>query len=121
MVLNYEAFQVVDSKTGADLTRTTLLQIITDLENEGNESLLTNKVLMELIRFYGDSMSGVMGKYVEQSLCAILGQRDKVREKLKSTLDPSAAIPLLTEATKQYTDFWGSLLKPGNKKPPSED
>lgn len=121
MVLNYEAFQVIDSKTGNDLTRTTLLQIITDLENEGNESLLTNKVLMELIRFYGDSMSGVMGKYVEQALCTILGQQDKVREKLKNTLDPTAAIPLFTEATKQYTDFWGNLFTPNSKKDPKNN
>lgn len=121
MVLGYETFKVIDSKTGDDLTRATLLQIITELENEGRESLLTNKVLMELIRFYGDNMSGVLGKYIEQALCTIIGQQDKIREKLKNTLDPTAAIPLLTEATKQYTSFWSGLLKPGkDEKSPEE-
>ena len=54
MVLQRSAFKVVHSKTGADLTRSVLMQVITEQENEGHESLLTNRALEELIRFYGD-------------------------------------------------------------------
>ena len=70
MVLRHEDFQVLDSKTGNDLTRTTLLQIIADLESEGHASVLTNKILEDLIRFYGDAMGGVLGTLIERSIAA---------------------------------------------------
>ena len=110
MVLNYERFQVIDSKTGADLTRATLLQIITELESEGRESLLTDKVLEELIRFYGDNMSSLLGKYVEQAICGLINQQNKIREQVKQTIDKSTPLPLLSEMTKQYANFWKDLF-----------
>ena len=116
MVLNYEAFQVVDSKTGADITRSILLQIITELEQEGQESLLTNKVLTEIIRFYGNSMSGVLGPHIEQALCGLLNQQDKVREVLKNTMNKSNPLPLFAEMGKQYTSFWSEVLTPSARK-----
>ena len=74
MVLRHEDFQVIDSKSGADLTRTTLLQIIADLESEGHASVLTNKILEDLIRFYGDAMGGVLGTLIERSIAAAPAQ-----------------------------------------------
>ena len=56
MIMDRESIQVLHSKTGADLTRSVLMQIITEMEAEGHESLLTNRVLEELIRFYGDKV-----------------------------------------------------------------
>ncbi len=115
MVLNYEAFQVVDSKTGADLTRSILLQIITELEQEGQESLLTNKVLTEIIRFYGNSMSGALRPHIEQALCGLLNQQDKIREVLKKTMNQSGPLPLFAELGKQYTSFWNEILTPAER------
>jgi polyhydroxyalkanoate synthesis repressor PhaR len=111
MVLNYELFQVVDSKTGADLTRATLLQIITEQEDQGRGSLLTNRVLEELIRFYGDHMSEQLGGYVETAVCTLLEQQGKLRGQVKQILNLSP-VPLVTEMTKQYTRFWKSVLTP---------
>jgi polyhydroxyalkanoate synthesis repressor PhaR len=53
LVVEREPFKVVHSKTENDLTRSVLIQIITEMESEGHEYLLTNRVLEELFRFYG--------------------------------------------------------------------
>ena len=68
MILAKDPVKVLDSKTGKDLTRSVLLQIIAEQEAEGHEPLLTNKVLEQVVRFYGDSMQGVLGRYLEQSI-----------------------------------------------------
>lgn len=102
MVLNYEAFQVLDSKTGDDLTRTTLMQIVTELESEGQRSLLTNRILEELIRFYGDQFASVIGPLIEQQILAFLKEQDKVRSHLKQITSPN--LPTAEELLKKYLE-----------------
>jgi polyhydroxyalkanoate synthesis repressor PhaR len=70
---------VLHSKTGKDLTRSVLLQIISELEEEGHESLLTNRVLEELIRFYGERMVGLMAPFLEGQIIQYLAAHDKMR------------------------------------------
>jgi polyhydroxyalkanoate synthesis repressor PhaR len=89
MVLAYVPFQVVDSKTGADLTRSTLIQIISDLESEEHRSLLTNRILEELIRFYGDPMAAVISPIIELQILAFLKQQDKWRSTLAQLATPA--------------------------------
>jgi polyhydroxyalkanoate synthesis repressor PhaR len=105
MVLRHEVFQVIDSKSGEDLTRNTLLQIIADMEGEGHASVLTNKVLEDLIRFYGDAMGGVLGNYIEQSIAAFVEQEKSVRAQLRLAMD-NTPDRLLSDLTRQYTEFW---------------
>ena len=82
MIIDRESIQVVHSKTGEDLTRSVLMQIITEMEQEGHASLLTNRVLEELIRFYGDKIVAMMGPYLEQQILQSLASQDKIREHL---------------------------------------
>lgn len=89
LVIDREPFQVVHSKTGKDLTRNVLLQIISELEEEGHESLLTNRVLEELIRFYGERMVGMMAPFLERQILQYLAAHDKLRGKFqKAFLKP---------------------------------
>lgn len=111
MVLNYEPFKVVDSRSGEDLTRATLMQIIADMEGTGRDSPLTNKVLEELIRFYGDSASAVVGGYLEQVICTLLEQRNAITGTVKQAISASP-LPVVGELTKQYSKFWKSVLTP---------
>lgn len=83
MVMDREPFQVVDSKTGADLTRSVLMQIIAEMENDGHPTLLTNRVLEELICFYGDAMVGMLGPFIERQIVGFLNQQDALREHFK--------------------------------------
>jgi len=69
MVLKQEEFQVVDAKSGDELTRQILLQIILD-EESGGVPMFSSNVLSQLIRFYGNAMQGLMGTYLEKNIRA---------------------------------------------------
>src|ERR1043165_4113948 len=70
MVLKQEEFQVVDAKSGDDLTRAILLQIILEEESGGGLPMFSSDLLSQLIRFYGNAMQGVMGTYLEKNIRA---------------------------------------------------
>ena len=63
LVLALENFKVVDAKSGEDLTRSILLQIIIEEETAG-VPLFTTELLSQMIRFYGHAMEGMLGKYL---------------------------------------------------------
>jgi len=67
MVLKLEDFEVRDAKTGDDLTRSILLQIILE-EESGGVPMFSSQMLAQMIRFYGHSMQGMMGAYLEKNL-----------------------------------------------------
>ncbi|MEF7615948.1 polyhydroxyalkanoate synthesis repressor PhaR [Aquincola sp. MAHUQ-54] len=67
MVLAAEAFEVRDAKTGEDLTRSILLQIILE-EESGGVPMFSEQMLAQIIRFYGHAMQGMMGAYLEKNL-----------------------------------------------------
>ena len=67
LVMHDTPFRVVDAKSGEDLTRSILLQIILEHESEGSP-ILTEQVLANIIRFYGHSMQGFMGAYLEKNV-----------------------------------------------------
>jgi polyhydroxyalkanoate synthesis repressor PhaR len=78
-VMKREAFQVLDAKTGDDLTRSILLQII--LEEEANGSpMFSSEALSNIIRFYGNTMQGFMGGYIEKGIGAALDMQAKLGE-----------------------------------------
>ncbi|WP_310626784.1 polyhydroxyalkanoate synthesis repressor PhaR [Limnohabitans sp.] len=67
LVMTHAPFRVVDAKSGEDLTRSILLQIILEHESDG-APILTEPVLANIIRFYGHSMQGFMGFYLEKNV-----------------------------------------------------
>lgn len=82
LVMDSEPFVVLDVKTGEDLTRSILLQII--LEEEANGSpMFTAPVLASVIRFYGHSMQGLMGGYLEKNIQSLMEVQAKFSEQSK--------------------------------------
>ena len=77
LVLEHEEFQVVDAKTGEDLTRSILMQIILE-EEAGGSPMFTSDLLSQMIRFYGNAMQGMMGKYLEGNIKAFSGMQAKL-------------------------------------------
>ena len=67
MVLSAQSFEVRDAKTGDDLTRSILLQIILE-EETGGVPILSTAMLSQIIRFYGHAMQGMMGSYLEKNV-----------------------------------------------------
>ncbi|PZQ19228.1 MAG: polyhydroxyalkanoate synthesis repressor PhaR [Ancylobacter novellus] len=83
MVKKGEDFQVVDAKTGDDITHQVLTQIIFEQENKG-QNLLPINFLRQLIRFYGDQVQSFVPKYLELSMGALTRDQHKMREAMGS-------------------------------------
>ena len=88
LVMKSESFVVVDAKTNDDLTRSILLQIILE-EETGGVPMFTEAVLANIIRFYGNSMQGFMGSYLEKNVQTFTDMQSKMKEQAKG-LSPEA-------------------------------
>ena len=81
MVKKGTDFSVYDAKTGEDVTRSVLTQIIFDEENKG-QNLLPIRFLRQLIRFYGDSMQAFIPSYLEFSLESLTREQERFRQQM---------------------------------------
>lgn len=86
-------FAVFDAKTGDDITRSVLTQIIFEEESKG-QNLLPIRFLRQLIRFYGDSMQALVPRYLEFSIEALTQEQEKLRKQLAQAFggDPFRAM-----------------------------
>jgi polyhydroxyalkanoate synthesis repressor PhaR len=100
-----EDFKIVDSKTDADITKSILLQIISESETDERQSLLTDVLLKQLIRFYDTDMQVFVRQYLEQSLVQFIDQQDKVQGMMKNMVDNSP-IGLFTKMMEKNMETW---------------
>ena len=114
MVKEGEDFLVFDAKTGDDITRSVLAQIIFEQENKAGQNLLPTTFLRQLIRFYGDSMQMVVPKYLEQSIDTLTREQEKFRKQLASTLSGTPFAPLEEQVRRNMELFQQtfSMFKP---------
>lgn len=82
-VLEHQQFEVHDARTGEDLTRSILLQIILEAEG-GGVPMFSSDMLANIIRYYGHAMQGMMGSYLERSMSAFNEAQRKYQEQSKS-------------------------------------
>jgi polyhydroxyalkanoate synthesis repressor PhaR len=87
MVRQGKDFVVYDAKTGEDITRGVLTQIIVEEENKGR-ALLPTGFLRQLIGFYGDSLQGLVPRYLEQSLANFARQQEQMRLAMEQAMGP---------------------------------
>jgi polyhydroxyalkanoate synthesis repressor PhaR len=92
MVLSGTLFEVRDAKTGDDLTRSILLQIILE-EETGGVPMFSAPMLAQIIRFYGHAMQGMMGSYLEKNLQTFTDVQARLAEQSKGLLDPRLQSP----------------------------
>jgi polyhydroxyalkanoate synthesis repressor PhaR len=92
MVLAGEDFEVRDAKTGDEITRSILLQIILEEESAG-APMFSTQSLAQIIRFYGHAMQGVMGNYLEQNLQSFTDLQKRFAEQSKGLYDPKNFTP----------------------------
>jgi polyhydroxyalkanoate synthesis repressor PhaR len=83
LVLQYKEFQVQDAKSGEDLTRSILLQIILE-EESGGVPMFSTDMLANIIRYYGHAMQGLMGSYLERSIFAFHEAQKRFQEQAQS-------------------------------------
>jgi len=119
LIVDGEDFEVRDAKSGADLTRQVLLQIISEHEQEGTP-ILSTQLLSQIIRFYGDSLQGFMGTYLDRSMQAFLEQQHQLRKQMGGMLDqtPWAMMNKLTERNMEmWQEFQQNLTGSVGQKP----
>ncbi|ANQ84189.1 polyhydroxyalkanoate synthesis repressor PhaR [Azoarcus olearius] len=108
LVLGHEEFQVVDAKTNEDLTRSILLQIILE-EEAGGAPMFTSDLLAHMIRFYGNAMQGMMGKYLENNIKAFTDMQGKLQEQARSIYGDNS--PVGQDLWAQFLNFQGPALQ----------
>ena len=84
MVKDKTDFVVYDAKTGDEITRSVLTQIIMEEENKGGQTLLPIPFLRQLISFYGDSLQGVVPQYLEMSMTQFARNQEQMRRYLQN-------------------------------------
>jgi polyhydroxyalkanoate synthesis repressor PhaR len=94
MVKGGEDFVVFDAKTGEDITRSVLAQIIFEQENKEGQNLLPVAFLRQLIRFYGDSMQMLVPRFLEVSIDSLANEQEKFRSQMAQAfgLSPFGAL-----------------------------
>ncbi len=106
LIVGGEKIKVVDDKSGEDLTRQILLQIIAEQEQFGTP-VLSTELLEAIVRFYGNPVQEVFTRYIEQSLGGIMQQQrvmqDEMARALKSPMAP------LAELARQNMELWAKM------------
>ena len=104
LIIDGETFEVRDAKTGDDLTRQVLLQIIAEHEQDG-QPMLSTQLLSHLIRFYGDSLQGFMGNYLERSLQVFMEQQQQFRQQMGNLLGQTPWA-MMNQLTERNLELW---------------
>jgi polyhydroxyalkanoate synthesis repressor PhaR len=127
MVKDGEDFVVFDAKTGEDITRSVLAQIIFEQENKEGQSLLPITFLRQLIRFYGDSMQMLVPRYLEQSMQSLTSQQDKFREQMAQAFGNAGFGPMEEQVRRNMEMFekafamFSPFARPQQAKPAGTD
>ena len=108
LVLEHGIFQVVDAKSGEDLTRNILLQIILE-EEAGGAPMFTSDLLSQMIRFYGNAMQGMMGKYLENNIKAFTDMQAKLQDQVRSVYGENATVS--QDLWAQFLNFQGPAMQ----------
>jgi polyhydroxyalkanoate synthesis repressor PhaR len=107
LIIDGEEFEVVDAKSGNDLTRSVLLQIIAENEDAG-QPIFSKTLLILIIRLYGDSLQGVIGTYMEKSLNTFIEQQQSLRNQLGNIVGQSP-LNVLNQITERNIELWKQL------------
>ncbi|HQR03016.1 MAG: polyhydroxyalkanoate synthesis repressor PhaR [Proteobacteria bacterium] len=108
MVMQHEDFSVIDAKSGEDLTRNILLQIILEEEAAGTP-MFSIDILSQMIRFYGNAMQGMMGKYLENNIKAFSEMQSKLQEQAKALYGENAVSS--QDLWAQFVSFQGPAMQ----------
>jgi polyhydroxyalkanoate synthesis repressor PhaR len=121
MVKRGQEFNVYDAKSGEDITRSVLTQIIFEEEGKGGQQLLPIQFLRQLIRFYGDSMQALVPGYLNLSMDSFSRNHERIREQVQSTFGGKGMLKefesiarqnmqMFERAMRMFTPF-GALMK----------
>jgi polyhydroxyalkanoate synthesis repressor PhaR len=102
--------KVVDSQSGDDITRSILIQIITDQES-GDEPVFTTDMLRRFIRFYDEAAHDVFSSYLDQSLQLFSEQHKFIQEQVQDVFSGRTVMDSMAEMTRRNFEIWQDLQK----------
>ena len=110
MVREGEDFVVNDAKTGEDITRSVLTQIIFEEESKGQNMLPTN-FLRQLIRLYGDALQGVVPGYLDAAMETFSRNQEQMRAQIKATFGANPALVNLEAMTRHNMGLFENAMR----------
>ncbi|WP_188641771.1 polyhydroxyalkanoate synthesis repressor PhaR [Blastomonas marina] len=117
MTRDNQEFQVVDAKSGDDITHQVLTQIIMDSESSG-EQLLPVSFLRQLISLYGNSMQALVPSYLDASMKSFCDNQEKLRDSFGKGLSENPFAKMAQHNMKMFADGWRAVLAPGQQASP---
>lgn len=108
LIVQGEKIRVVDDKSGEDLTRSILLQIIADQEQFGSP-VLSTPTLEAIIRFYGDAMQGFLGRYIEQSVQTFMQQQQTLQQQISKMMGGVSPLSPINEMAQANLAMWQQM------------
>ena len=108
LIIEREDFVVRDARSGADLTRQVLMQIIAEHEEHG-EPIFSTELLTQVIRFRGDVLQGAMSSFLERSLAFFLEQQQQLRGQIGNLVGQAAPWSLLNTLAERNMELWKSF------------
>ena len=109
MVKGGEDFVVYDAKSGEDITRSVLTQIIFEQESKG-QNLLPITFLRQLIGFYGDSMQSLVPTYLDFSIASFVREQEKLRDQMKGAFGP-AGLDVVGDQVRRNTEMFEQAMR----------
>ncbi|WP_420426830.1 polyhydroxyalkanoate synthesis repressor PhaR [Algiphilus sp.] len=111
LVLDNRSFQVIDKRTHEDITRSILLQVISEQE-QGGDPIFQTDLLKHIIRFYGDPMQGTISRYLELSMQMFLEKQQHFADQLRGMLG-RAEQPFyqLRELAEEHVPIWRTVRR----------
>ena len=114
LVASGEDVVVTDDTSGQDITRSILLQVISEQE-QGGRPILSAEMLKHIIRFYGNPLQDMMGGYLERSVEVFMGQQKVLQDQIQKTMGmaPLSMTPLSTmqSMAQKNLEAWGQMQK----------
>ena len=110
MIVEGLDIQIIEDTSGDDITRPLLLQIIVEQEQNGGQPILTELLLAQLIRFYGNPMQGMMAEYLQKSVSTFVNQQSTVQEQMQHMLS-NTPIDTMRDLMSQNMKTWDTMFK----------
>ncbi len=108
LVLEETPFCVIDKKTGEDITRNILLQIIIEQE-EGGEPMFSTDALQQMIGFYGNSARSLAGDFLRTSVHQFYEQQKRLQEQVTNAMQLNPVSSLFADAAKRNMELWQKM------------
>ena len=104
LILDGVDFKVVDSQSGDDITRSILIQIITEQEG-GSEALFSTEMLTEIIRNYDESVHDVFQSYLDQTMRAFTEQQEFIQKSMEDLVG-AKAVKTMSDMAQRNVELW---------------